>query len=279
MRTRELFTSRTSGHDHGPITRLMSPSDLGEILKPFVFLDAVNIKPGGKLGFDWHPHSGIATVTVHFEGASWAEESNGAKHDVPAGGAEWVQAGEGVWHRGGPAESAENIKAFQLWLALGNERELLPAISEYYSPAELPTDGPVRVILGEFDGFKSNVPSPEGITYIQVSLSEKESTTLTKRPHEEVRFIALLEGELIVSDETGNIETLSGPEIAVINAMAGDIYIEANQEAKLVYGAAPEHPHALCLGNYSVHTSPDTLAAGKAGIKRIRTELFDQNPK
>jgi len=24
---------------HGPITRLMSPSDFGEILKPFVFLD------------------------------------------------------------------------------------------------------------------------------------------------------------------------------------------------------------------------------------------------
>ena len=30
---------RTRGRTHGPITRLMSPSDLGEILKPFVFLD------------------------------------------------------------------------------------------------------------------------------------------------------------------------------------------------------------------------------------------------
>lgn len=25
---------RTHGHSHGPITRLMSPSDLGEVLKP-----------------------------------------------------------------------------------------------------------------------------------------------------------------------------------------------------------------------------------------------------
>ena len=29
----------TKGHTHGPITRLMSPGDLGELVKPFVFLD------------------------------------------------------------------------------------------------------------------------------------------------------------------------------------------------------------------------------------------------
>ena len=30
---------RTRGSSHGPITRLMSPSDFGQLLKPFVFLD------------------------------------------------------------------------------------------------------------------------------------------------------------------------------------------------------------------------------------------------
>ncbi len=63
---------RTRGHTHGPITRLMSPSDLGEILKPFVFLDLAGFD--GRfapmpMGFGWHPHSGIATVTVMLEGA------------------------------------------------------------------------------------------------------------------------------------------------------------------------------------------------------------------
>jgi hypothetical protein len=32
-------TYRTRGRAYGPIVRLMSPSDLGEVLKPFVFLD------------------------------------------------------------------------------------------------------------------------------------------------------------------------------------------------------------------------------------------------
>jgi hypothetical protein len=38
-RPARAIVQRTRGRTHGPITRLMSPSDLGEILKPFVFLD------------------------------------------------------------------------------------------------------------------------------------------------------------------------------------------------------------------------------------------------
>ena len=33
------IAQRTRGRKHGPATRLMSPSDFGELLKPFVFLD------------------------------------------------------------------------------------------------------------------------------------------------------------------------------------------------------------------------------------------------
>ncbi len=36
---RRAIAQRTRGQTHGPITRLVSPSDLGEALKPFVFLD------------------------------------------------------------------------------------------------------------------------------------------------------------------------------------------------------------------------------------------------
>ena len=36
-------TYRTRGHSQGPITRLVSPSDVGELIKPFVFLDYFEI--------------------------------------------------------------------------------------------------------------------------------------------------------------------------------------------------------------------------------------------
>jgi hypothetical protein len=34
-----VVTHRTRGLTRGPVTRLVSPADFGEILKPFVFLD------------------------------------------------------------------------------------------------------------------------------------------------------------------------------------------------------------------------------------------------
>ena len=55
---------RTRGHRHGPVTRLMSPSDLGELLRPFVFLDHFDTAGGSPSGFGLHPHSGIATVSI-----------------------------------------------------------------------------------------------------------------------------------------------------------------------------------------------------------------------
>ena len=40
----------------------MSPSDLGEMLKPFVFPDLVDAEARALSGFGLHPHSGIATA-------------------------------------------------------------------------------------------------------------------------------------------------------------------------------------------------------------------------
>ena|SRR5947209_10787617 len=58
---------RTRGSHHGPITRLMSPSDLGQVLKPFVFLDLFEMESASFPGFGLHPHSGIATVSYLFD--------------------------------------------------------------------------------------------------------------------------------------------------------------------------------------------------------------------
>ena len=106
----KLFTKQGSrrivhrdiGFQHGPISRLMSPSGVGELLKPFVFLDAFKSPAGNSFkGFGWHPHSGIATVTLILEGQSWYEETI-SKGVIPTGGVEYFQAANGAWHQGGP---------------------------------------------------------------------------------------------------------------------------------------------------------------------------------
>jgi redox-sensitive bicupin YhaK (pirin superfamily) len=50
---------RTRGHSHGRVTRLVSPGDIGERIKPFVFLDYFDADPATAPKFGFHPHSGI----------------------------------------------------------------------------------------------------------------------------------------------------------------------------------------------------------------------------
>ena len=88
----------TSGRRHGPITRLVSPSDIGELIKPFVFLDHAEVTPRPEPLFGIHPHSGIATLTVVLSGGLAYEDTTGKKGSVPTGGLEWMKAGNGVWH-------------------------------------------------------------------------------------------------------------------------------------------------------------------------------------
>src|SRR4051812_39501982 len=140
-RGREIV-HRTRGHKRGPITRLVSPSDLGEVIKPFVFLDHA-VFGDGHVPMDkdllWHPHSGIATVTVVLEGSIEYAETTGKSGVVAAGGVEWMRAGNGVWHTG--AARKGQVRVFQLWVALPPELENGPVASNYVTPDEVPSVG------------------------------------------------------------------------------------------------------------------------------------------
>src|SRR6202051_3572788 len=136
---------RTRGLKHGPITRLVSPSDIGELIKPFVFLDLFEISAAGAPNFGWHPHSGIATLTVLHEGAIEYQETTGVKGVLPAGGVEWMRAGRGVWH---PGAALQQAKGFQFVIALPEELENSPSQSHYLSADQVPEEERARVILG-----------------------------------------------------------------------------------------------------------------------------------
>lgn len=70
-----VITRRTRGSTHGPITRLVSPADLGQVLKPYVFLDRFEAPAGGQPPqFGMHPHSGIATLTYLIHGQAGYED-------------------------------------------------------------------------------------------------------------------------------------------------------------------------------------------------------------
>src|SRR5882724_3297872 len=190
---------RTRGHRSGPVARLMSPSDLGEVLKPFVFLDLFQFDGRYEptpMEMQWHPHSGIATVTVMLEGGVRFAETTGRSGVLPSGSIEWMRAGNGVWHTG-QAEN-ERVKAFQLWVALPPELENAANASHYVMPEEVPVEGPARVILGAYGRSKSPIAGPP-MTYLAVSLKAGERWSYHPPKGHDVAWIAVQDGALRAS--------------------------------------------------------------------------------
>src|SRR3954468_8240560 len=165
---------RTHGSTHGPITRLVSPSDLGEVLKPFIFLDLNSFSAGhGGQGFAMHPHSGIATLTFVMTGNLRYEDTTGKSGVLPAGGVEWMRSGNGVWHIGAPVGDVP-MSGFQLWVALPPAEENAHAESLYLAPSDVPQVGPARVLLGSYGTARSPISAPPGMNYLAVNLKDGE---------------------------------------------------------------------------------------------------------
>ena len=257
---------RTSGNKHGPITRLVSPSDIGELIKPFVFLDHAEVAPRPEPLFGIHPHSGIATLTVVLRGGMAYEDTTGKKGSVPTGGLEWMKAGNGVWHDGGPTPG-EPLRAFQLWVALPPSQENAAPESQYIAPEAVQEDGPVRVILGSFGRAQSSIRAPAGINYFHVRLKNGQRWRYEPPTGHNVAWLAVDKGKL------WSHEPIDAEQIAVFEESNGAIEVQAEGDTSFVFGSAINHPYPLVLGRYSVHTSSDALQRGQAEIRRIGQRL------
>lgn len=258
---------RTRGSTHGPVTRLMSPGDLGQVLKPFIFLDLVNVDARhGQMRFGMHPHSGIATLTFMARGDVRYADSTGQAGVLPEGGVEWMQAGGGVWHTGEPVGEKPG-QGFQLWVALPAALESAPAFSRYLAPSDVPQIGPARVLLGRYGTVRSVVEAPSEMTYLSVTLAQGERWRYTPPAGHTVAWVAVASGRLLAS------EPIATGELARFAPSETDIEFVAEIDTRFVLGSAVPHPHPLTMGSYSVHTSKDALARGEAEIRRIRQSL------
>jgi redox-sensitive bicupin YhaK (pirin superfamily) len=256
---------RTRGSHHGPITRLMSPSDLGQLLKPFVFLDLFDLK-GASPGMGLHPHSGIATVSYLFEGSVRYEDSTGATGLLQAGGVEWFKAAHGAWHGGGAGDTGR-ARGFQLWLALPPDQELGPVENVYLAPDAVARDGPARVLVGTHGGATSSLKAPASLNYLAVRLRAGEPWRYQPAGDHTVGWVSPATGRLRVP------EMVEAGELAIFEPSHDAIDFHAEADTEFVVGSAAPHAHNLVLGQYSVHTSPAALMAGERRLTEIEHRL------
>jgi redox-sensitive bicupin YhaK (pirin superfamily) len=259
---------RTRGTTKGLVTRLMSPSDFGEILKPFVFLDLFDHQ-GAPFDGGLHPHSGIATLSYVIEGAVSFIEPDNVRGTLAAGGVEWMQAGRGMWHGGG-LDKAGRTRGFQLWIALPPELELGPTLSIYQAREDVPQNGPARILLGSYGAVSNVIESPSPINYLAVRLKAGECWRYEPPTGHTVLWTAVASGTVSVPEE------LQHGDLAAFEPSREAVEFEARTDAEFVLGSALPHKYDLVLGSHSVHTTPAALRDAQVHLSAIRERLVKE---
>jgi redox-sensitive bicupin YhaK (pirin superfamily) len=266
MPTLRSIVTRSSGHRHGPITRLVSPGQEGALIKPFVFMDYVDAPAGSGPRFGFHPHSGIATLTFPLTFDVEHEASTGQIDSVRRGGLEWVLAGSGLWHRGRPSGDGP-LQGFQFWLAMPPSAELAEPYTRFIQPDDVPKAGAVTVLLGSHGHVASPLQTPLDVTLLWVALAAGETWDYTPQSGQQVAWCFAQRGHVEVSGERLN------RELAIFEEGEGALNFHAVTQCAFMLGLAVKHSNDLVLGTHSVHTSEQSLIAGQRRIAEIGVAL------
>jgi redox-sensitive bicupin YhaK (pirin superfamily) len=223
-----------NGRRHGPVTRLITPWDIGELTSPFVLLNYAEAERRSRPLFGIHPPSGIATLSLVLNGELSFEDETGKRGEVAAGGFAWMKAGSVIWHEGGDA-GHEPLRVFHLWIARFGAQEERAGASEYIGPDEVEEDGPVRVLLGEFGRARGRIrQAPADVNLLHVRLKDQQDFRYVAPNGHNVTWLAVDRGSLQFKEG----ERVLWEQVALFGDSAGAIEVQANGETSFVLGSA-----------------------------------------
>jgi hypothetical protein len=155
-------------------------------LDPFLLLDDFRADDPSKyiLGFPWHPHRGIETITYVLEGSVEHGDSMGNKGVIEPGDVQWMTAGSGIIHQEMPKGNPKGrMGGFQLWANLPKSHKMMDPRYREVKKKEIPEvtlDGGTRVrvicgTMGKVSGpVRDIVTEPE---YLDVFIPKKTAFT------------------------------------------------------------------------------------------------------
>jgi hypothetical protein len=226
-----------------PVRSVFNYNDLALELSPFLLLDyaAPHKFPPGKerRGVDAHPHRGIETVTVAYQGELEHRDSLGNGGKVGAGDVQWITAAGGIiheefhsnefTHHGGTLEMA------QLWINLPAKYKHAKAGYQTFLKAQIPTvalpqdAGTVRVIAGEYKGTKGPARTFMPINLWDVNLHANQSVELPLPDGHTTAFL-VLQGDVMANDE----RPVDAGDLAIFDRAGDGITVKAKTDSRLL---------------------------------------------
>ena len=130
---------------------------------PFLLLDHFGSQnpEDYMLGFPWHPHRGIETVTYMLTGDVEHGDSLGNKGVIRSGDVQWMTAGSGIIHQEMPQRYNGFLQGFQLWVNLPAQQKMMTPRYRGLIKDDIPTienhGATIKIIAGTIDGVHGPV--------------------------------------------------------------------------------------------------------------------------
>ncbi len=261
---KEIIKSDTSGAISAYID-----GELAQKLAPFVLFDAVHVKTDSTWGFDWHPHSGVATLTYIYGAELHHQDTSSGKGVIATGGMQWMQAGNGIWHKEFYEAIDGKVDAHQLWVQLPPQIEDEPASYIDINANDIPiVDKKVKVITGEYKGVKANISLPVEVTYLDIELSSGEEIEINL-PQDQTRTIVFpRNGELKIEDQK-----IQNQEFAVLEENGSVLKIKALDDSNFIIASTAPSSYSFVASRGQIHTNQESLNKAKENISKLQSKI------
>lgn len=245
---------------------------------PFVFLDHFGPTTVGPEGMDVppHPHIGLATVSVLFEGAIRHRDSLGSDAWIRPGAVNWMTSGRGIVHSERTEDYQGPLHGLQLWVALPDDEQDGEPRFHHHPATTLPTiEAPgirVDVMVGSWGDTTSPVATL-GPTHLALAELAAESTLEIPVPADgEELGVFVVRGRAQVGGTTVDSDALVVLDPA--HARQACWQLRAEGPTRLaVLGGKPVGPRTI-VWNF-VHSDPETIRRAK---EDWRAQRFPEVP-
>ena len=224
--------------------RVFGSPELVELMDPFLLLDHFGSRYPHEylMGFPWHPHRGIETVTYLLKGEVHHRDSTGVSGILREGDIQWMTAGSGIFHEEMPKPGRRiinktiiedpEVSGFQLWVNLPRVSKMSKPKYRNVNRGSVPKvtlDNGVEVTLitgrvkapgyGIIEGPINDLTTP--VNYIDVSMPG--NSTFNYEVKEGYRaLIYVINGSLIPGNERNPV---TSGQLVVYSRDGGEINV------------------------------------------------------
>jgi redox-sensitive bicupin YhaK (pirin superfamily) len=239
---------------------------------PFLMLDhhgPMQVVPSDiPKGVDEHPHRGIETITLVFEGALQHRDSAGNRGTLRAGDMQWMTAASGIVHEEKHELSFSKqggvLNFIQLWTNLPSKYKMTPPRYQEISASQIPQaeiaqNVLVRVFSGELAGLKGVAKTYTPILLAELKISGQSEFQISV-PQAYNLGLYVIDNEIFVNGET----QIKAGHIASFHQEGEIIHLHTKGKAHvLLLGGEPIQEPIATYGPFVMNTQAEIMQAIK----------------